>query len=245
MSSTRRPRPLQRVAPARLLWLVVCSLCAWLFVWGCGGDDTVQAPVGPAPGPAGTQAPQQPQPKAPPPDGGARSDAAADGAPPLPVVEFTEADFVESDGTRDPFRSFVRLFLRQAKTKTTIQRAVYAGQFSLEQLRLTGVVTGGAARAMLLDPTGYAWVLKTGDYVGRAELVSTGGANAEDVAINWRIDRIRSSSLVRDMTNPDQPVTEIPANVVFIREDPSRRDIPAATRVMYLSAVREAPPPGG
>ena len=74
----------------------------------------------------------------------------------------------------------------------------------------------GARRVMLVDPSGLGWVLKTGDFVGKAELVTAGGTSGADVAINWRIDRIRSK------------------DVVFIREDAAHPEIPPTTRVMYL-----------
>ena len=217
-----------------LMVVVIAGLVA--AVVGCGDDEVITAPPATAP-PANVAAA---------PDGGAGdAGVATEAGPPLPVIEFTESDFVESDDTRDPFRSFARLFLRQAKTKSVVQRTVHAAQFSLEQLTLSGVITGSTPRAMLIDPTGYAWVLRTGDYVARAELVSSGGPSAEDVAMNWRIDRIRGSSLLTDPRNPDQPIREIPANIVLVREDPSRSDLPASTRVLYMRAGSDEPPQGG
>jgi len=64
-------------------------------------------------------------------------------------------------------------------------------------------------------------VLYTGDYVGKAELISAGGTAGAEVAINWRVDRIR------------------PTDVVFIREDNAHPDIPPTTRVMPLYPVGE------
>lgn len=145
----------------------------------------------------------------------------ADAGPEL-VVEFTDRDFVESDETRDPFRNFARLFLREAESRQFVQRKVCAVQYALDELRLTGIVTGSSARAMLTDPAGVGWVLRTGDYVGQTELVSTGGSLGADVPMNWRVDRIRAG------------------DVVFLREDAAHPEIPAATRVMRLHPVDEA-----
>lgn len=137
------------------------------------------------------------------------------------VPEFAETDFVENDDSRDPFRSFARLFVRQAKQRTVVQRKVHASQHALDELTLTGIVSRGQKRALVTDPGGLGWVLQTGDYVGKAELVTTGGPTGVDVALNWRVDRIRES------------------DVVFLREDPAHAEIAPATRVMYLHPLSE------
>ena len=79
----------------------------------------------------------------------------------------------------------------------------------------------------VVDPSGKVadvsqlFHLSAGDYVGKAELVTTGGPTGVDVALNWRVDRIRES------------------DVVFLREDPAHPEIPPTTRVMYLHPVSE------
>jgi type IV pilus assembly protein PilP len=83
-------------------------------------------------------------------------------------------------------------------------------------------VTGNPSRALLIDPTGLGWVAKVGDFVGKPEVVHSGGPTGADVPINWRVDRIRVG------------------DVVLIREDPSHPEIPPATRVIALRAVDEA-----
>ena len=62
---------------------------------------------------------------------------------------------------------------------------------------------------------------KVGDFVGKAELVHAGGPSGTDVAVNWRVDRIREG------------------DVVFIREDPSHPEIPPTTRVMSLRPTED------
>jgi type IV pilus assembly protein PilP len=102
-----------------------------------------------------------------------------------------------------------------------VQRNVLVDRYALEELKLLGVVTRGATRALLADPTGLGWVAKVGDFIGKAELVHSGGPNGVDVAINWRVDRIRND------------------DVVFIREDASHPEIPPTTRVLSLRPVEE------
>ncbi|WP_437631221.1 pilus assembly protein PilP [Sorangium sp. So ce854] len=169
-----------------------------------------------------SQMPGRPAPTASPPRAGASAaasaaaDAGAPELPPLPLREFQEADFSESDRSRDPFRSFESLFATQARGRVTIQRQVLVDRFALDELKLVGVVSRAPARALLTDPTGLGWVVKVGDFVGKAEIVHAGGPTGVDVAVNWRVDRIRD------------------ADVVFIREDPSHPEIPPTTRVIAL-----------
>ncbi|WP_437606383.1 pilus assembly protein PilP [Sorangium sp. So ce834] len=152
----------------------------------------------------------------------ASADAGAPELPPLPLREFQEADFSESDRSRDPFRSFASLFATQARGRVTIQRQVLVDRFALDELKLVGVVSRAPARALLTDPTGLGWVVKVGDFVGKAEIVHAGGPTGVDVAVNWRVDRIRDSDLV------------------FIREDPSHPEIPPTTRVIALRPLGDA-----
>ncbi|MEM9696490.1 MAG: pilus assembly protein PilP [Myxococcota bacterium] len=142
------------------------------------------------------------------------SASAQPSATPMVVVDFDEADFIESEASRDPFRDYSYLYRpTSADGPAQVQRKVKAAQFSLDDLKLTGVLTG---RVMLTDPSGFGWIAYTGDFVGRAESVSAGGTSGSEVAINWRVDRIR------------------PDSVVFIREDSAHPDIPPTTRVIPL-----------
>jgi len=137
-------------------------------------------------------------------------------SPQLPIVEFTESDFVESEESRDPFRDYSYLFVKQNVTDRVVQRKVKASPYALDELKLTAIITRGRPSMMLTDQSGFGWVLYVGDYVGRAELVSAGGTDGTEVAINWRVDRIRTK------------------DVVFIREDSAHPDIPPTTRVIPL-----------
>jgi type IV pilus assembly protein PilP len=90
--------------------------------------------------------------------------------PPSQVVkvDYTESDFVEADQNRDPFRSFAATLDAQKERKPQNQRKVLLSQYSLDELKLAAIVTGGDyPRAMLIDPGGKGWVLKRGDFLGR------------------------------------------------------------------------------
>jgi type IV pilus assembly protein PilP len=83
------------------------------------------------------------------------------------------------------------------------------------------LVTRAPARALLIDPSGLGWVGKVGDFLAKPELVHSGGPTGSDVAVNWRIDRIRD------------------ADIVLVREDPSHPEIPPTTRIMALYPVED------
>jgi type IV pilus assembly protein PilP len=142
----------------------------------------------------------------------------AGGAPPAPTkVEISEAEFTETERSRDPFRSFARRFLEESKTRARSQREVLLSQYSVDELKLIGIVTRiQPAKAMLVDPTGKGHVIQRGQFVGRADVVQTTGRTGATYEINWRVDRIRDS------------------DVVLVREDPNNPDVPTATKVIPL-----------
>lgn len=191
--------------------LASIALASLLALAGCSPDKALQ------------QANNGPQSGAPPPASAAPPVAVAPPAPAIAKVEFAENDFVESDRNRDPFRSYASLFAGPDKNRVaTNQRAVILGQFSLDELKLVAIVTGGEyPRAMVLDPAGKGWVIKRGDFVGRPEIVHTGGANGADYQLNWRVDKVRDG------------------DIVFTREDPAQPGIPPASRVVTLHPESE------
>ena len=138
--------------------------------------------------------------------------------PPLPRMEFAENDFVESDRNRDPFRNYASMFAPESTKKVAqTDRKIILPQYSLDELKLVAIVTGGEyPRAMVLDPGGKGWVLKRGDWVGRPDVVHVGGANGADYQINWRVEKVRDG------------------DIVFTREDPAQPGIPPASRVIAL-----------
>jgi type IV pilus assembly protein PilP len=111
--------------------------------------------------------------------------------------DFSENDFAENDHNRDPFRSFASLFVDKGTRAVKNQLPVILPQYSIDELKLVAIVTGGDyPRAMLLDPNGKGWVVRRGDYVGRPDTVHTGGTNGTDYQLNWRVDRVRDGDIV-------------------------------------------------
>jgi type IV pilus assembly protein PilP len=210
------------LAPRTLAVFFFCALAALLA--GCGDDPASNKPdpfFSQPPSARGASTSKPGGPAAPgasakPGASGAAAAGAPQNLPPLPVEEFTEADFSPSDKSRDPFRSFARTFVAQAKGRITVQRVVLAERFALDELKIVGIVSRGDVKVLLTDSTGLGWIVKVGDYVGKPEVVHTGGPTGADVAINWRVDRIREN------------------DVVFVREDPSHPEIPPTTRVVAL-----------
>jgi type IV pilus assembly protein PilP len=150
------------------------------------------------------------------------SSAKAPALPPeLRGPDYTENDFVESDHNRDPFRSF--LVQGQAVSKQALnQRKVELAQYSLDELKLVAIVTGGEhASAMFVDPSGRGTVVYRGTFLCRPEVVHLGGSNGPEYQLNWRVERIR------------------PGDVVLIREDPAQPAIPPATRIVPLHPENE------
>jgi type IV pilus assembly protein PilP len=135
----------------------------------------------------------------------------------MPKADFHEDDFAEGDRSRDPYRSFAKLFTDQGKGRVKAQRRVLLDRYSIEDLKLIGLITRtDTPRAMLVDPTGRGWVVTKGQFIGRPDVVHAGGPGGVDYELNWKIDRIRDN------------------DVVLVREDPAHVDVAPATRVIAL-----------
>ncbi len=154
--------------------------------------------------------------------------ASASAAPAaVPPQVFSESDFGESDQSRDPFRSFAGIFAEEAKDKVRSQREVLLDQYSLDELKLVGIVTGiSPAVAMLVDPTGKGHMVRRGQFVGRAEVVQSSTSAGTSYELNWRVDQVRDG------------------DIVMIREDPANPDVPPATKVIPLRPDGDAPASG-
>jgi len=121
---------------------------------------------------------------------------------------YHDEDFVEVDiESRDPFRDFARTFA--TRTSAAPQRRVLMPTTSIDEMSLIAIISGvPQPRAMLVDPAGVGHAVKRGDYIGRPEVIQTGGAEGMPATLNWRVDRIRPSELVltrSDPSAPDQP----------------------------------------
>lgn len=139
-----------------------------------------------------------------------------------PKVDLQDADFAESEKSRDPFRSFAKLFIEESAGQVESQVKVMLEKYDIEQLKLIGIITRvHPERAMLVDPNGVGHVVKRGQLVGRADVVQTAKNVGASYKVHWRVDSIR------------------PNDVVFIREDPRNPDVPVARRVLPLRTAEE------
>lgn len=182
---------------------------------GAGCEDPVQ--VGP-PAPQAPVAPQAPAPEGPA-QGGPAQATEVDAGTGLPT--YRDEDFVEADSSRDPFRSFAEMFERRPVEQP--QRTVKMPTTGIDQMHLIAIVSGVARpRAMLVDTAGVGHVVERGDFLGRAEVVQTGGSEGMPVTLNWRVDRIR------------------PNEVVLTRDDPTAPDRVPLTRVIPLREEEES-----
>lgn len=147
----------------------------------------------------------------------AASAAKAEAEVPPPVADLQEAEFVESDRSRDPFRSFAQAFVNESRGQVKSQREVVLEQYAIEELKLVGIIGGiHPEKAMLVDPTGVGHVVQRGQFVGRATVVQPAGGVGAAYEVNWRVDRIRDGDLV------------------LVRDDPSNPEVPSSTRVIQL-----------
>ncbi len=196
-------------------WLSAALL---ITLSACGGETIAVGgppPAAPsAPTPADTTAAPAAEPVA-------EEAEPASAVPTLPT--YRDEDFVEAEGNRDPFRNFASLFVpRPTGGRPVVQRRVLMDATSVDEMRLIAIISGVAnPSAMLLDQQGTGHTVHRGDYVGRAEYVSTGGADSVPITLNWRVDRIS------------------PTEVVLSREDPGSPNQVGLTRVLPLHDATE------
>jgi len=185
------------------------------FLWACSDDPPAASPFADA-GPAAAAPLRGPSAVGPMPSASVA----------LPKVDFREDDFSETDHSRDPFRSFAKLFADQGKMRVKSQRQVLLDHYAVDDLKRIGLVTNtDTPRAMLVDPTGKGWVVTKGQFICRPEIVHAAGPGGVDYELNWKIERIREGDLV------------------LVREDPAHSDVPAATRVISLRTPEAATTP--
>lgn len=227
----------------RARWFLLASMTAAV---GCGEDAPPPPPQAGSATPAAAPAKE----KAKPGKGGKVTKVAEPtDLPPLPTPDIQERDFLESPANRDPFKNYSDLFVIKPKTEqVTIQREVLIQKHSLESLKIVGIVTGTSGRVLVEDPDHLGWVLRVGDFVGQPEVVRSGGAGGGDVAVNWRVDRIRENDVVfvRELPDPTAPAT---TRVLSLRtQDELRQEIRTGirgTRPDEDDGGEEAPSKGG
>ncbi len=139
----------------------------------------------------------------------------------MQLPRLTETDFIRSPLRRDPFEPFVEIFKKET-TERTVQREVKLKEYDVSDLRLIGIITNiGNPRGMVVVPDGTGFVLKRGDYVGRADVVKQ-GSSGEPVHVNWRVARIHGSG------------KEEERGIYLIRDDPTTTKGVDITRFLPL-----------
>jgi Tfp pilus assembly protein PilP len=95
--------------------------------------------------------------------------AAAQRAAALRKKVLRDDDFVENDDVnRDPFHSYLRLFVDKGSVKSHKAPAVFE-KLGLEELALIAIVSGDATPyAMFRDPAGLGETVKKGDYISKS-----------------------------------------------------------------------------
>ena len=144
------------------------------------------------------------------------------GLPPTRIAqsEVGESEFVETDRTRDPFRSFASSIIEAAHRPDQNQRKVTLSEYTIEELKPVAIVMASDyPRAMLVDPNGKGWVVKKGDYIGRPDVVHLGGPGGTDYQVNWRVDRIRDGDIVLVREDPAQPSAAPLTRVIPLRTE--------------------------
>lgn len=194
------------------------SLAALSMLSACEGETiTVGASPGATPPSSAAASPTPSTPVA-----AAEPEAPVEPAAPV-APTYRDEDFVEAATNRDPFRNFAQMFVPVVGGGAIpVQRQVRMDSTSIDEMRLIAIVSGVPnPSAMILDTAGTGHTVHRGDYVGRPDFVSTGGAESVPITLNWRVDRIS------------------PAEVILTRDDPSAPNRMALTRVMPLHTEQE------
>ena len=161
--------------------VVVAAAVAIVLAVGCGSSGS--APPPPPPGGAPKPAPKP-------------SALASASASAMPPVVFNEADFTESDSSRDPFHAFSQVVRPAAELKTAPQYTVLLEKFSVDELKLVAIIKSGEYRAMFVDPQGKGWMVARGMHLGRGEIVKIGAGAQSSYQLHWKVDRIKENEVV-------------------------------------------------
>jgi len=79
-----------------------------------------------------------------------------------------DEDFIESESNRDPFRSYIALFVDRVPQRVQSVPAIF-DKFALDELTLIAVISGTSKPlAMFRDPGGLGQVVKRGDYLSKS-----------------------------------------------------------------------------
>ena len=167
-------------------------------------------------------------------DGGVANRRATGDRPP-PQIQINDSTFTEP-ASRDPFRSYARIFIQSPEELSGGSRDVKLGRYSLDDLTLVAIIIGtDSPYAMVKDPSGTGTILRRGMYVGRSEIIHAMNTRGSDYAVNWRVARITPARLRR---MPDGQFEEVPAELVFERQNPLDPSVQVVERAISLTAGR-------
>lgn len=137
----------------------------------------------------------------------AKGDEASSNALALPPL--TETSFIDGPTRRDPFAPFVEVLKKQERIVEHVQRKVKLEEYDISALRLIGIITNiGDPRAMVTTPDNKGYVIKRGDFIGRADYVTQSGGD-DVIQVNWRVARIHGTG------------KEEERGVYLVRDDPT------------------------
>ncbi len=140
----------------------------------------------------------------------------------LELPQLSETTFIPGPKRRDPFLPFLDVFGKSDKQIQKVEEEVKLKEFDVAQLKLVGIVTNiGDPRAMVVTPDGTGFVIRRGDYIGRADFIKQGN-QGEQIQVNWRVARIHGTG------------KEEERGVYLIRDDPTTSRGVDVTRFMAL-----------
>lgn len=140
----------------------------------------------------------------------------------LELPQLSETTFIPGPKRRDPFLPFTEIFGKTEKQIQEVEREVKLKEYDVAQLKLVGIVTNiGDPRAMVVTPDGTGFVIRRGDYIGRADFIKQGN-QGEQIQVNWRVARIHGTG------------KEEERGVYLFRDDPTTSRGVDITRFMPL-----------
>ena len=142
----------------------------------------------------------------------------------LPAL--VESVFVAGPKHRDPFAPFLEVLIKkESLAATPIQREVKLKEYDISELKLIGIITNiGDPRAMVTTPDKTGFVLRRGDYVGRADFVRQNNSSPP-IQVNWRVARIHGAG------------KEEERGIYLVRDDPTTTKGADVTRFIPLHPI--------
>ena len=144
----------------------------------------------------------------------------------IKLPELTDSVFVSGPRHRDPFEPFLEVLIKKEEFfAEPIQRDVKLEEYDVSELKLIGIITNiGDPRAMVTTPDKTGFVLRRGDYVGRADFVRQSNS-APPIQVNWRVARIHGSG------------KEEERGIYLVRDDPTTPRGVDVTRFIPLHPI--------